>query len=80
MRAQARAHAQAQAGCRELTRALLQRDFQVTWDMPAGNLVPPVPNRANYLHWLNDLLGLSAPPGERDSLLVCVQASELIQV
>ena len=54
--------------CRELTRALLQRDLDIRWDMPHGNLVPPVPNRANYLHWLNDLLGLSGPAGEAASL------------
>ena len=51
--------------CRELTRALLQRDHGIAWDLPPGHLVPPVPNRANYLHWLNDLLGLAAPAGER---------------
>ena len=28
----------------------------------SGQLIPPVPNSANYLHWLHDLLGLSAPP------------------
>lgn len=32
--------------------------------VPLGQLVPPVTNRANYIHWLQDLLGLSAPKGE----------------
>ena len=32
--------------------------------VPLGQLVPPVTNRANYIHWLEDLLALSAPPGE----------------
>ena len=25
--------------------------------------MPPLTNRANYIHWLQDLLGLSAPKG-----------------
>ena len=53
------------AACRELTRVLLLHDFGVQWWVPLGQLVPPLTNRANYLHWLEDLLGLSAPPGER---------------
>lgn len=32
--------------------------------IPLGQLVPPITNRANYIHWLEDLLGLSAPEGE----------------
>lgn len=48
---------------KELTAALLKVDFGVTWDLPPGQLVPPVPNRANYIHWVADLLTLSPPPG-----------------
>ena len=33
------------------------------WWVPDGHLVPPVTNRANYIHWLEDLLALSSPPG-----------------
>ena len=33
------------------------------WWVPDGQLVPPVTNRANYIHWLEDLLALSLPPG-----------------
>ncbi|PRW44527.1 methyltransferase 16 isoform X2 isoform A [Chlorella sorokiniana] len=51
------------AACRELTRVLLRHDFGVEWWVPLGQLVPPVTNRANYIHWLQDLLGLSAPKG-----------------
>lgn len=47
---------------KELTAALLRADFGVVWDLPAGQLVPPVPNRANYIHWVADLLQLSSPP------------------
>eukprot|EP00887_Chlorella_sp_A99_P005035 scaffold4.g5035.t1 len=50
--------------CRALTAALLDADFGIVWDVPPGQLVPPLTNRANYIHWLEDLLALSAPPGE----------------
>ena len=52
------------AACRELTRVLLLADFGVEWWVPLGQLVPPLTNRANYIHWLEDLLALSAPSGE----------------
>jgi len=29
--------------------------------LPEGQLVPTVTNRANYIHWINDLLALSSP-------------------
>lgn len=46
-----------------LTRALLHADYGVECALPEGQLVPPVPNRANYIHWVADLLRLSSPPG-----------------
>lgn len=49
---------------RELTRALLMEDFHLTdWQLPEGHLVPTVPNRLNYLHWISDLLNLSSLSG-----------------
>ena len=49
---------------RQLTAALLEADYGVRgWWVPEGHLVPPVTNRANYIHWLEDLLALSSPPG-----------------
>ena len=49
---------------RQLTRALLKEDFGVAdWWIPDGQLIPPVPNRLNYIHWIEDLLRLSSPPG-----------------
>ena len=49
---------------RHLTRALLRDDFGVVdWWIPDGQLIPPVPNRLNYIHWIEDLLSLSSPPG-----------------
>lgn len=50
--------------CKCLTKALLKHDFGITWTIPDGQLVPPLANRANYIHWLEDLLALSSP--ERD--------------
>lgn len=49
------------AACRELTRVLLKQDFGIEWWIPDGQLVPPLTNRLNYIHWLEDLLSLSCP-------------------
>lgn len=51
------------AGTRELTAAMLQRDLGITWSLPEGQLVPTVANRANYVHWIQDLLQLDSPAG-----------------
>ncbi|GHA34581.1 23S rRNA (adenine(1618)-N(6))-methyltransferase RlmF [Photobacterium aphoticum] len=43
-----------------LNRALLSHYYQVAfWDIPAGFLCPPIPGRADYLHYLADLLAES---------------------
>ena len=43
-----------------LTRALLQHHFQLGMpSLPAGRLCPPIPNRANYVCWLRELLSRS---------------------
>ncbi|MDR7341720.1 23S rRNA (adenine1618-N6)-methyltransferase [Pantoea alhagi] len=40
-----------------LNQALLKYFYQIEgWDIPDGFLCPPVPGRADYLHWLADLL------------------------
>lgn len=44
---------------RELTRVLLLHDHSLTWWIPDGQLCPTVPNRSNYIHWINDLLSSS---------------------
>ncbi|KAG6548846.1 hypothetical protein Mapa_009608 [Marchantia paleacea] len=47
---------------RELTRVLLDHDFGIKWWVPDGQLCPTVPNRANYIHWIDDLLSVSPAP------------------
>lgn len=43
-----------------LNRALLKHYYQMEeWDIPAGYLCPPIPGRADYIHYLADLLSES---------------------
>lgn len=43
-----------------LNAALLKAHYQVEyWDIPSGFLCPPIPGRADYIHYLADLLGHS---------------------
>ncbi|SKA63511.1 23S rRNA (adenine(1618)-N(6))-methyltransferase RlmF [Enterovibrio nigricans] len=45
------------AGVKVLNKALLHHFYQVkAWDIPEGYLCPPIPGRADYLHYLADLL------------------------
>lgn len=40
-----------------LNKALLKQDYQIEhWDIPVGYLCPPIPGRADYIHYLADLL------------------------
>jgi len=41
---------------RALTRALLLHCYQLRWEIPSGYLSPPVPSRANYIHYVADLI------------------------
>ena len=48
------------AAVKALNRALLQHYYEVNnWDVPAQYLCPPIPGRADYLHYLADLLAES---------------------
>ncbi len=43
-----------------LNRALLKQFYGIDyWDIPAGYLCPPIPGRADYIHYMADLLGES---------------------
>ncbi len=45
------------AAVKALNRALLRHFYGIEyWDIPAGYLCPPIPGRADYLHYLADLL------------------------
>ncbi|OQE25960.1 hypothetical protein PENFLA_c007G04548 [Penicillium flavigenum] len=48
------------AAVRQLTTTLLQQDFRLKVDIPEDRLCPPVPNRLNYILWLQDLLDSTA--------------------
>ena len=41
---------------RELTCAVLERDFGLKVELPLDRLIPAVPQRLNYIHWVEDLL------------------------
>ncbi|GAB2963203.1 23S rRNA (adenine(1618)-N(6))-methyltransferase RlmF [Hymenobacter coalescens] len=45
------------AAVKALNRALLKHFYGIdNWDVPPGYLAPPIPGRADYLHYLADLL------------------------
>ncbi len=45
------------AAVKVFNRALLKQHYGITpWDIPADYLCPPIPGRADYLHYLADLL------------------------
>jgi methyltransferase len=45
-----------QDGLRELTCALLEKDFDLKVEIPPNYLIPTVPQKLNYIHWVEDLL------------------------
>ncbi len=60
------------AAVQALNAALLKHYYQVNyWQLPPGYLCPPIPGRANYIHYAADLLTGSAdvPRGKQVSLL-----------
>ena len=43
-----------------LNKALLTKHFGIkNWDIPKNYLCPPIPGRADYIHYIADLLALS---------------------
>ncbi|KAL0973152.1 hypothetical protein UPYG_G00199650 [Umbra pygmaea] len=47
---------------RALTCTLLKEDFGLTIDIPLERLIPTVPLRLNYIHWVEDLIGGQRKP------------------
>jgi 23S rRNA (adenine1618-N6)-methyltransferase len=48
------------AAVKMLNRALLKQYYNIdNWDVPAGYLCPPIPGRADYIHYVADLLSLA---------------------
>jgi 23S rRNA (adenine1618-N6)-methyltransferase len=57
-----------------LNRALLKQYYgAIEWDIPQGYLCPPIPGRADYIHYIADLLGASnggiVPEGNKIKVL-----------
>ncbi|ORX56176.1 hypothetical protein DM01DRAFT_1334670 [Hesseltinella vesiculosa] len=46
---------------KELTICLLKRDFDLNVQLPLTRLIPPIPNRLNYILWIEDLLMETMP-------------------
>lgn len=51
-----------------LTKTLLLNDFKLDWEIPLTRLCPAVPNRINYLLWVEDLLAISTSQLSSSSL------------
>ncbi|SLM34640.1 duf890 domain protein, partial [Lasallia pustulata] len=45
----------------QLTKSLLKRDFNLELELPDDRLCPPVPNRLNYILWIQSLLDTTNP-------------------
>lgn len=47
---------------KSLNAALLRRYYNIVdWDIPEGTLCPPIPGRADYIHYIAELLGVGEP-------------------
>lgn len=42
----------------ELSKILLKEDFNLIVEFPPDSLVPTIPSRLNYIHWIEDIINL----------------------
>lgn len=56
-----------------LNKAILNFFYNITWDIPEHFLCPPIPSRADYIHYIADLLSVSEggiiPRGKKITVL-----------
>ncbi len=52
---------------RELTLAVMAKDFGLDIVIPVDKLIPAVPQRLNYIHWVEDLLNLCEGGNETET-------------
>jgi 23S rRNA (adenine1618-N6)-methyltransferase len=55
-----------------LNKAILKLFYNITWDIPEHFLCPPIPGRADYIHYIADLLAVttkSIPKGKKISVI-----------
>jgi hypothetical protein len=45
--------------CAVAAQALLEADFGLSWDLPLDRLCPTIPQKLNYIHWVEDLVALT---------------------
>lgn len=56
---------------RLLNKALLLSNYQLEfWDLPKGQLCPPIPGRADYIHYLADLLSENKTKSEEKVIIL----------
>jgi 23S rRNA (adenine1618-N6)-methyltransferase len=66
---------------RLLNKALLLSEYGLTyWDIPVGQLCPPIPGRADYIHYLADLIKLDGETKEKNVLDIGVGCSLIYPV
>ena len=56
-----------------LNKAILKLSYNITWDIPKHFLCPPIPGRADYIHYMADLLAVTnrgfIPKGKKISVI-----------
>ncbi|XP_064208950.1 RNA N6-adenosine-methyltransferase mettl16 [Anguilla rostrata] len=60
---------------RALTCTLLKEDFGLSIEIPLERLIPTVPLRLNYIHWVEDLIGGQGDGGTRRGIDIGTGAS-----